>query len=88
MKKTYDDDDGRTIVDISGLERRPLIIPGPLGARGRIRRENKEEGEKVTYSREERRAAMSGALAAGLMIAGAIIAGLALIIILFTSFGK
>lgn len=87
MKKTYDDDDGRTIVDMSGLERRPLIIPGPLGARGRSRRENKE-GEKVTYSREERRAAMSGALAAGLMIAGAIIAGLALIIILFTSFGK
>ena len=31
-KKTYDDDDGRTIADMSGVSSQPLLIPGrPVG---------------------------------------------------------
>ena len=43
---------------------------------------------KESMNREERHAAISGAVAAGLIVAGVLIAGLAVIIIIFSSFGK
>ena len=51
-ERIYEDDDGRTIADMSGIEPQPMLIP-------RIRRR-----------RDERNAAIGGALKAGLLIGG------------------
>lgn len=64
MKKQYDDDDGRTIADMSQVTRPSLF--GHVG-------ERKDEGEKkeneIKLSRGERFAAVMGAMKAGLLIA-------------------
>ena len=71
-KRTYEDDDGRTIADMSGLEPMPMLFP-------RIPKAKKESGEPEgsddrpwdtsgELNREERNAAIGGALKAGLLI--------------------
>lgn len=84
-KKTYDDDDGRTIVDMSGVERPSMF--GHMPASGKkdpvfSAPEEKPERpwEESGYSRSERRAAVRGALTAGLLIALAYILGLGILI--------
>lgn len=77
-KRTYQDDDGRTIADMSGIEPSPMLFP----------RRPKEEGRPQTpqsdsdrpwegqgqFTDEQRRAAMGGALKAAMLIAGVFIA--------------
>ena len=88
-KKVYDDDDGRTIADMSGLD-----FPGAFSFRG-VRPKKPERGaeqsdltdrpweaQKDQFSRSERRMAILGALKAALLIGLAYLAGLALIIFL------
>ena len=78
-KRTYDDDDGRTIADMSGIGPAPVLFPripkkkgadqpGPQGAADRPW---EQQGQ---FTPEERRAAMGGALKAALLIAGVFIA--------------
>ena len=87
--RTYADDDGRTVADMSGVEPQPLLIP-----RIRKRRDRAELREPDvpapddrpwepgdTLTREERGAAVRGALKAGLLIALAFLAGGALLIL-------
>lgn len=89
-KKVYDDDDGRTIADMSGLSPQPLFIPRlPSGTKKpEPRREETEEEERPwekdrnTVSKEERWWYMLGALKAALLIALAFIVGLGLCIVL------
>ena len=79
MSSRDDWDDGRTIADMSGVERRPFLIPAPLKAELRRRRaasENREDGEAPKPPRQQseldpadRRAAIGGALTATLAIA-------------------
>ncbi len=85
-KRTYDDDDGRTIADMSDV-----YVRTPLGYRrlGDKRRRETEQPEKTVKndpssgtSREERRSYIWGALSASLLIALAFIVGLGLIILL------
>ena len=88
-KKVYDDDDGRTIADMSGLE-----FPGAFSFRG-VRPKKPEperegdrsgtadrpwEAQKDQFSKSERRMAILGALKAALLIGAAYIVGLGLLI--------
>lgn len=78
MTRKFDDDDGRTVADMSGLERPPL-----LGLRRRQREEKPAQTEQnVQLDRSERRAMIRGAMSAGLLIAGVFALGFALLILL------
>ena len=72
----YEDDDGRTVADMSGLEPQPMLIPRTHKRRNRADfrepdtpeangRPGDPSGER---NREERNAAIGGALKAGLLI--------------------
>lgn len=83
-RRTYDDDDGRTIADMSDV-----YVRTPLGYRsldGKRRRETGPAEEKKAQDsgpgREERRSYIWGALSAALLIALAFIVGLGLVILL------
>ena len=77
MARRYDDDDGRTVADMSGLER-----PSLLGIRQRRREEKPAEGQDLDLDRSERRAMVRGALSAGLLIAVVFALCFALLILL------
>ena len=76
-KRVYDDDDGRTVADMSGIERPPLLLP-------RFRRKDKdEEGQRSDgpeLSPEDRRAVLVGSIGAVLVIALIFLAAAALVI--------
>ena len=70
-KRTYEDDDGRTIADMSGLEPMPMLFP-------RIPKAKKESEEPEgnddrpwengeAFTDDQRRAAVGGALKAALL---------------------
>lgn len=84
-KKVYDDDDGRTIADMSGLSGpQPMFLPGrPVGKRPQEPRQEAAdqedrpwEKERDLMSKEDRRMYILGALKAALLIALAFIVGL------------
>ena len=81
MKKNriYDDDDGRTIADMSDIGRQPLFLP-------RLP-ENDRPWEQTGLTKEERLWYTLGALKAALLIALAFIGGLGLIVLLFALAG-
>ena len=90
-KKVHDDDDGRTIADMSGVNRQPLFVPRGLRDASRKpqrqepedpqREERPWEKQEELLSREERRWYILGALKAALLIALAFILGLGLAIL-------
>ena len=88
QRRTYDDDDGRTIVDMSGVER-----PSMFGHMPRYGRKNpvfsapeekkpRRPWEQEGFNRSERKAAVRGALSAALLIGLAYIVGLGLLVLL------
>ena len=88
-ERIYEDDDGRTIADMSGIEPQPLLVPRIHRRRDRADfREPDASAENDRpwdtsgeLSREERNAAIGGALKAGLLIGGVFLAAGALAII-------
>lgn len=90
MKKDafYEGDDGRTIADMSGIERQPTFLPhfhrkrsdfsAPDAPRANDRPWESAAGE---LTREERNAAIRGVLKAGLLIAGVYILAAAALIV-------
>lgn len=90
MKKDdfYEEDDGRTIADMSGIERQLTFLPhfhrkrsdfsAPDVPRANDRPWESAAGE---LTREERNAAIHGALKAGLLIAGVYILAAAALIV-------
>lgn len=78
-------DDGRTVADMSGIERTPLIIPKIHGKK-KLENENEREGspwEDNGLNRQERRAFISGTLTAALLVASIFaIAGAAVIFLI------
>ena len=61
-ERIYEDDDGRTVADMSGIEPQPMLIP-------RIHKANDRPWDTSgELNREERNAAIGGALKAGLLI--------------------
>ena len=76
-KKTYDDDDGRTVVDMSEVDPMPVLLP-------RFRRRKDEPTSEHEMSKEDRRAVMLGAIGAVLLIGGVFIVAGAIVIFLMT----
>ena len=77
-KRTYQDDDGRTIADMSGIEPSPMLFPRRPKNEGRSQTPQSDsdrpwEGQEQ-FTDEQRRAAMGGALKAAMLIAGVFIA--------------
>ena len=86
-KKQYPDDDGRTIADMSGIERQPLMLPR-LRKRDRqdpVQTEGTQQPEEQ-LSKEERRSYMFGALGAALLIAAVFVVVFAIAIIILLQF--
>ena len=84
-KRIYDDDDGRTIADMSGVGRPELLSFRREGERPDPRPEQptEEYGDFGPFQdKAERRMYILGALRAALLIALAFIAGLGLIVAL------
>lgn len=87
-RREYDDDDGRRIADMSGVDRMPLYGVGS-------RRTSKQKEEDPSASqpapekaqpmmpKSDRRAFVWGALSAALLIGLAFIVGLGLVVLLF-----
>ena len=100
--KQYQDDDGRVVADMSGIERQPVLIPRFENLRGEKAKrpdfedpEAKEAGrskapyeETVAVSKEERNAMIKGGIAAGLLIVCVIAAGFAALIFLLGHMGQ
>ena len=77
-KRTYQDDDGRTIADKSGIEPSPMLFPRLPRMEKRSQAPQSAddrpwEGQEQ-FTQEQRRAAMGGALKAAMLIAGVFIA--------------
>lgn len=92
-KRVYEEDDGRTIADMSGVSRPNVFLPrlppqrqGPKPAPQPEPPEGGRSREQVDLSPEERRWYVLGALKAALFIALAFGAGLGLIVLLFYLF--
>ena len=75
-ERIYEDDDGRTVADMSGIEPQPMLIPRirKRADRADFREPDAPEANdrprdtSGELSREERNAAIGGALKAGLLI--------------------
>ena len=75
-ERIYEDDDGRTVADMSGLEPQPMLIPRIYKRRDRadFREPDAPDANDRPWdtsgelSHEERNAAIGGALKAGLLI--------------------
>ena len=90
-RRVYDDDDGRTIADMSDLSIRTPLGYYCTGKRRNARAERKDDAQQAgsgnvpengSMSREARRSAVSGALVASLLIALAFIAAFGIFIAL------
>lgn len=86
-RKQYPDDDGRTIADMSGIERQPLFLPR-FKKRSSPSEQSEETEEKMPFSGKERRSFIFGALSAALMIAGVFVAVFAIVIALMVLFWR
>jgi hypothetical protein len=85
-KRVYDDDDGRTIADMSGVGT-PLspLSSGTDPRRAREEGQKKEDEEDLQLTHREKRAIAGGALLAALLVGGVFIVG-CLLFLLFCVF--
>ena len=87
-RRKYDDDDGRTVADMSGVEPQPLLMPSASSIRKL--KEGRDEPEvpgRTEYQqgpeyldREGRRAMIGGAISAMLLVGGILFAAFAAVI--------
>ena len=61
-RKVYDDDDGRTIADMSEVDPMPVLLPKP-------RRKEQQPVSESELSRQDRRAILLGSIGAVVLIA-------------------
>ena len=91
-RREYDDDDGRRIADMSGVERPNLLTVRTPPKQERADAEGEEvapkkpvwENPAASMPKDDRKAFIWGALSAGLLIGLAFLAGLGLVILLIT----
>lgn len=83
-KRVYEDDDGRTIADMSGVEGPSLFVPrSPGGKKEPAQPDHPDRPwEDTGMTRKERRMYVLGAMKATMLIALAYIVGLGLLIAL------
>lgn len=89
-KKQYDDDDGRVVADMSGIDRQPMIMP--RFDRLHKKPETEEESSKEPWtnsclSNKEKRSFIAGALGATLLIASVFAVVGTLVIFLISRIG-
>ncbi len=87
-KRVYDDDDGRTVADMSNVSRQRLLIPrltlhSSSPAYSQQLQDDDTQQPNIQLTREERRWYILGAVKAALLIALAFIVGLAIVVLLF-----
>ena len=89
-KRLFDDDDGRVVADMSGVERQPMLFPDPESIR-RVKEKRSDFAEPVEkqfstgpeyLDKEGRRAMIGGALSAMLLVGGVIFAAFAAVILI------
>ncbi len=76
-ERQFEDDDGRTIVDMSEVDPMPVLLP-------RFRRRKDEVPSEQQMSKEDRRAVMLGAIGAVLLIGAVFIVAAAIVIFVMT----
>ena len=89
-KRLHDDDDGRVIADMSGVERQPVFIPSAESiSRAREKRADLAEPVESKYShgpeyidKEGRRAMIGGVMSAFLLVGGLLAAAFAAVILI------
>lgn len=97
--RPFEQDDGRTIADMSGVSRQPLFLPRLPGRAGHLSGPGAPSGAPMpppqagaarpqpwvddAPSREEQLWAMLGAMKAALLVGGVFVAGLGLVVLLF-----
>jgi hypothetical protein len=88
MAKKYDDDDGRSLADMSGVEGPSLFLPRRRKKPTEPQPEasNDRPWEETGLTRQQRRWYVLGALKASLLIALAFIVGLGAVILLMLMF--
>ena len=79
-RREYPDDDGRTIVDMSGVENVNRISFAPHIREQQMNTEEDNSPPNEPISKEERRLYVFAALRAALLIGGVFLAGIALTI--------
>jgi len=82
-KKNDFEDDGRTVADMSGIERQRLFIPRPPKKEKDEKWEIRDEENSEKLSREDRRAYILGSLSASVLIAGIFVLAAFLFIVIF-----
>ena len=93
MKKNnnqFADDDGRTVADMSGIEKTPLIIPKPFG-QPKEKTDEKAEAKpenQLNLSKEERRSFIFGTVSAAIVVGLIFAAVFAVVILAIIFFGK
>ena len=80
-KRVYDDDDGRTIADMSGVGRRSLLFPGDVFSK---RKDGAGEGSGEKMSRRDSARLILGALGAALLVGLVFIAVFGVAILVMT----
>ena len=83
-RKTYDDDDGRTVADMD-VDGMPLSLSGTLRAMGKKQPRTESSKDFSDLTKAETFQIVKGAVLAGLLIAGVFIVG-CLLFILFCIF--
>lgn len=90
--KQYSDDDGRTVADMSGIEKAPLIIPKPFGRHDDIEvgeeQSDAQPENQLNLSKEERRSFIFGTVSAAIVIGLIFAAVFAAVILAIIFFGK
>ena len=78
--KVYDDDDGRTIADMSDVTGPSMFLPRKSGRKKLPMEQNEQSGSEQEWDPKDRRIYVFGALRAALLIALVYAVGFALII--------
>ncbi len=90
-KKISDDDDGRTIADMSGVSRQSLFVPS-FKSKTEKEKSGQDSEEKpwenVSMTKKEGLAFAFGAMSAAALISIIFIIGALIVILLFYFFGK
>ncbi len=86
QQRNYDDDDGRTIADMRGVEQTPVLLPRLPKRKKNAAPETEPPAPQpdLQLTDEERRSYIGGALGAALLLGGIFIAAGALVILLLT----
>lgn len=78
--KVYDDDDGRTIADMSDVSGPSMFLPRKSGRKKPMMEQEESSGSQQEWDPKDRRIYVFGALRAALLIALVYAVGFALII--------